>query len=108
MSTTANLILKTLKCVRRNDLEGADEPVINVNGHAEWNGVLAKGKSAPVNMTIQFIDLATVTLEEMDGSKGQQIGLPVEIPADRLETRTVDFKTSGTHYTLEYTVTSAA
>ncbi len=108
MSTTANLTLRTLTCERRNDLEGLDEPAILVNGHTEWNGVLGKGTSTDVNITIPFIDRATVTLEEMDGKKGKQIGQQVEIPAGRLETRTVDFKTSGTHYTLEYTVASAA
>jgi hypothetical protein len=107
MSATATLELTTLKCVRRQDLEGSDEPRIKVNGKDEWDSVMAKGDSKSVNITVDFVDFATVTLDEMNGNRAKQIGSTVEIPADRPETRTVDFKTSGAHYQLTYTVVSS-
>jgi len=108
MSNAATLKLSTLKCIRKQDITGMDEPLLKVNGKQEWNGVMGKGDSKPVNISVDFLDFATVALEELDGGKGKPLGTAVEVPADRPETRTVDFKTSGAHYELTYTVTADA
>jgi len=100
----ATLKLNYLKCIRRNDLTGKDEPRIKVHGTAVWNGVVEKGGKVTIDWQGDFKDQVSVICEEMNDDKPQQIGAAVNV----FETGNpafLTFKTSGTWYEVYFEVT---
>ena len=100
----ATLKLQSLKCIRRNDLEGKDEPRIKVHQVAVWNGVVGKGEKVDIGWQGDFKDQVSVICEEMNDQKAQQIGDAVNV----FETGNpsfLTFKTSGTWYEVYFDVT---
>ncbi|WP_029137617.1 hypothetical protein [Nakamurella lactea] len=102
----ATLKLTSLHCQRRNDLEGLDEPQIVVNKKAAWTGAIGKGDTQTLSTSVEFDDVATVVLQELDGSKPQQIGTAYTVSASGGNQVPLVFKTSGTHYELYYQITN--
>ena len=100
----ATLTLKYLKCIRRNDLKGKDEPRVKVHGTAVWNGVVEKGAKVDIDWEGEFDDKVSVICEEMNDDKAKQIGDAVNV----FETGNpsfLTFKTSGTWYEVYFDVT---
>ena len=106
------LKLKTLKCLRQHDLTGKDEPMIRIDGDDYWRGVINKKEDVEVMASTavgyQFTGSVTVALYEESGSAGKtsrkQIGSTYTLREVNGPPSPMDFKTSGTHYTLEFTV----
>jgi hypothetical protein len=101
----ATLQLTSLHCQRKQDVTGADEPRIVVDGKVAWRGVMNKGDTenlVPTN--VPFDDVAEVKLQEMNGDKAKQIGATIEISATQPSAQPAVFKTSGAHYELYYSI----
>src|SRR5262245_35751428 len=99
----ATLELTSLHCTRRRDLEGFDEPQIVVNKKVVWNGAIKKGETLNLAPTaVDFEEVATVTLNELNGSKAKQIGSSVTVDPVHPAAQPLVFKTSGTYYELYF------
>jgi len=92
-----HIALKTLKCIRRNDIDGFDEPRIKVGGDPVWNGAVKKGNSVNIGIDVPFTNKVNVIAEEMNGTNAQQIGAAAEV-RESGNPAFLTFKTSGTWY----------
>ena len=99
----ATLVLNKLHCKRKNDITGKDEPRIKVAGKAVWNGVVKKGESVRIGVSVAFTDKVKVIAEEMDNQKAKQIGAAVNV-RESGNPRFLTFKTSGTWYQVYFDV----
>lgn len=99
----AILELKTLRCIRRNDLKGFDEPRIKVDGDPVWDSAVSKEGSVPINREIRFEGEASVIAEEMNGTKAKQIGAAALV-REKGNPKFLTFKTSGTWYEVDFEV----
>ena len=99
----ATLELKTLRCIRRQDLTNNDEPRIKVDGDAVWNGVVKKDGSVPIGVTVTFEDQVSVIAEELNNTKPKQIGAAV-IVRESGNPKFLTFKTSGAWYEVDFEV----
>lgn len=102
----ATLELTTLRCIRKKDVIGKDEPRIKVDGVAVWNGVVTKGGSVPIGVTVPFENQARVIAEEMNNAKAKQIGDAVIVRTSG-NPKFMTFKTSGAWYEVDFTVTES-
>lgn len=69
------LHIKTLKCVKKDDLIGKDEVVVQVNGGTvSGPHKLGKGDSVTLNTLRSFTSSAKVTLIDEDGGKDDTLG----------------------------------
>lgn len=105
----ATLKLQSLECIRQHDIGGSDEVHILVDGRNVWNGsmkkteteVLSGGRSDEVD----FVTSVDVVLHEVSGNDNhQQIGATHRVDNGLTNNGKTIFKTSGTHYELEYKV----
>ena len=103
----ATLNLKTLRCIRKQDVAGKDEPRIKVDGDPVWNGVVAKDGSVKIGVTVPFENQVDVIAEEMNNTKPKQIGAAV-IVRESGNPKFMTFKTSGAWYEVDFEVTEAA
>ena len=101
----ATLELKTLRCIRKQDVTGKDEPRIKVDNDPVWNGVVAKDGSVPIGVNVPFEDEASVIAEEMNNTKPKQIGAAV-IVRESGNPKFLTFKTSGAWYEVDFEVTA--
>ncbi|MBD1842625.1 hypothetical protein H6F89_04210 [Cyanobacteria bacterium FACHB-63] len=99
----ATLELIRLRCERKQDVTGNDEPRIKVDGVPIWDGTVAKGGSAPINKTVRFENQVSVSAEEMNKTKSKQIGDAV-IVHESGNPKFLTFKTSGAHYEVDFEV----
>jgi hypothetical protein len=101
----ATLHLTTIQCHRKHDVAGDDEPELKVKGGRVWNGVMNTNQRdvLPVGVTRPFEGSTTVTLHEVTNGKSTQIGgaFPVKETGNPAS---MQFKTSGTHYEVFFTV----
>lgn len=102
----ATLELKTLRCIRRKDLTGKDEPRIKVDGDPVWNGVVQKDGSVTIGVTVPFEGQVSVRAEEMNNTKSKQIGAAV-IVRESGNPKFLTFKTSGAWYEVDFEVTES-
>lgn len=95
----------SLKCVRKQDVTGKDEPEIWLDGKKRWDGVMKKGETAVLMPLFEdFEESIKVELKERNPNKSKLLGTKT-VWADRPEPQPVDFKTAGAHYELVYSVT---
>lgn len=110
---SAQLNLNTLKCLRRHDLTGVDEPEIWLDGRKYFATTLDKDESVkvPAN-TYEFTGQVKVELFEASGSAGnvdrKQIGTAYKVTEQNPPPSPMDFKTSGAHYTLSFSVAAVS
>jgi hypothetical protein len=101
----ATLHLNTIRCHRKHDIAGDDEPEIKVKGVLVWNQAMNTNQLQvlPVGVTRPFQGSTTVTLHEVTNGKSTQIGgaFPVK---EKGNPASMQFKTSGTHYEVFFTV----
>jgi hypothetical protein len=101
----ANLYLKQLRCKRKNDLSGLDEPRIWCDSTKVYNGAVAKDGTDPINANFPFEGDVEVRCEEMNGTKGKQIGDSVTV-RESGNPSFLTFKTAGTWYEVDFEVTA--
>lgn len=99
----ATLELKTLRCIRKQDVTGKDEPRIKVDGDPVWNGVVAKNGSVKVGVSVPFENQVDVIAEEMNNQKPKQIGAAA-IVRESGNPKFLTFKTSGAWYEVDFEV----
>lgn len=102
----ATLMLKSLRCLRKQDVTGKDEPRIKVDGKRVWNGVVRKDGTVDIGWEGEFEDTATVIAEEMNGTKPKQIGDSVTV-FESGNPPFLTFKTSGAWYEVDFEVTQS-
>lgn len=100
----ATLKLTSLRCIRKQDVTGTDEPRILVDGDEVWRSSVNKGGTVPIGWSGPFEDHVTVIAEELNGSKGKQIGNPATV-RESGNPDYLTFKTSGAHYEVYFVVT---
>lgn len=100
----ATLELKKLRCKRKQDVTGKDEPRIKVDGVPVWNGVVEKDHSVTIGVTVPFENQASVIAEEMNNAKAKQIGAAA-IVRESGNPKFLTFKTSGAWYEVDFEVT---
>ncbi len=103
----AKINLVSLRCVRRQDVTGKDEPEILIDGFSKWYGVVGKGETVPLRPVFEDFggrQSVTLTLRERNGPSNKVIGTR-RVTAGHPDPQPVDFKTSGAHYELRYTLT---
>ena len=102
----ATLMLNSLKCIRKQDVTGKDEPRIRVDGQKVWNGVVKKGATVDIGVEVEFEDRATVIAEEMNNQTPKQIGNSVTV-RESGNPKFLTFKTSGAWYEVYFEVTQS-
>lgn len=112
MSATLNL--KTLKCIRRHDLTGVDEAEIWIGGRKYWATTMDKDQSKTVpdsEAPYLFTGSVKVALYEASGRAGhvdkKQIGTAFTVTETNPPLSPMEFKTTGAHYTLTFSVDAA-
>ena len=103
----ATVTFTSLRCERKHDLKGNDEPEIWIGSRMIWNGVMNKGDVDYFEVDEEFSNSVAVTMKERDGDRDDHKFLllgPVTIRENTSSPAT--FKTSGTHYELSYFVRS--
>ena len=101
------LKLTAITCLRRQDVFGKDEWEVWVDSKKVDNGTIDKGQTVSLSKTVPLTaSTAKVSIKEVDGKNSKQIGGSVEVDVDNPGRQPLDFKTSGTHYELFYTLTA--
>ena len=70
----ATIKITTLKCIRKQDVSGLDEPIIYLGGVFAWDGKIAKGESLHPNAQRGFSDNILVELKEVNGNNEKPLG----------------------------------
>lgn len=97
----------SLRCVRKQDMMGKDEPELLVDGTCIWNGVIKKDETLPLQPLGEEFnerDAMVITLRERDERRGPKVIGTKTVRVGHADLQPVDFKTSGAHYELRYTV----
>ena len=74
----ATIKITTLKCIRKQDVSGDDEPKIFLGSLFAWDGKIGKGESLHPNCTRGFSDNILVELKEVNGNNEKQVTLPLQ------------------------------
>ena len=101
----AKITLTKLTCERKQDVTGKDEPEIWLDGKKKWDGVMKKGETVVlIPLFEDFEDSIKVELKERNPNSSKLLGTKT-VTAGRPDPQPVDFKTSGAHYQLVYSLT---
>jgi hypothetical protein len=94
----------SLKCVRKQDVSGKDEGEIWVDGKKKWDGVFKKGETAVlIPLYSDFEESIKVEVKERNPNDSKLLGTKT-VYAGQPDPQPVDFKTSGAHYELTYSL----
>ncbi|MDN5760858.1 MAG: hypothetical protein L0H41_00880 [Microlunatus sp.] len=110
MATKYRLELEKLKCIRKQDTVGRDEPELKVDGVTVYGpGNLGKGDSVTLNRSALFITNALVQLIEVDAGSNDDMGtVTVKGSADVGKgSRVKEFHRTHSDYELTYEVVAA-
>lgn len=100
----ARINFTSLKCVKKQDVTGSDEPEVWVDGKKKWNGVMKKGATAVlIPLFEDFDETVKVEIRERNPNSFKSLGTKT-VTAGQPDPQPVDFKTSGAHYELTYSV----
>ncbi len=104
----ATLIMKSIECIKPNDIIGSDEPYLTVDGQPVWSGAMKKGETEVLSGgrsdEVEFTGSVLVRLLETNDHSSKQIDVPIRVDEDPTNHGKAVFKTSGTHYEVEYRV----
>ena len=102
------LKLQSLECIRQHDIGGTDEVHILVGGKVVWDGAMKKSETEVLSGgrsdEVDFVNSVAVVLHEVSNGNHQQIGSTHTVDNGLTNNGKTVFKTSGTHYELEYHV----
>lgn len=110
MATKYRLELKELKCIRKQDTVGRDEPKIVVDGKTVYGpGDIGKGERVTLNRTALFTTSAQVQLLEVDSGSDDDMGtITVRGSAQSGQgSQKAEFHRTHADYELTYTVAAA-
>jgi hypothetical protein len=101
----ATLKLTSIRCHRKHDVAGDDEPVLRIDTAEVWRDAMNTNQDQvkTVNKIHVFKGTASVSLDELSNGKYKQIGgaFPVKEAGNPAS---MTFKTAGTHYEVFFTV----
>lgn len=102
------LKLQSLECIRQHDVGGSDEVHILVDGKVVWDGAMKKTETEVLSGgrsdEVDFASTVDVVLHEVSNGNHKQIGSTHVVDNGLTNNGKTVFKTSGTHYELEYKV----
>lgn len=110
MATKYRLELKELKCVRKQDTVGDDDPKLIVDGRTVYGpGSIKKGGKVTLNRTALFTGTAQVQLIEVDAGSDDDMGTITVRGAAQVNrgTQTGEFQRPHSDYELTYSVVPA-
>ena len=70
----ATLKITSLKCIRRQDVTGSDEPEIFIAGVKVWDGKINKDQTLFPNVSRSFRDFVLVELKEQNPGGPKSLG----------------------------------
>ena len=103
----ARINFVSVKCERQQDVTGLDELEILIDGSL-FLGPMAINKNETLPLTPKFWDFdgsITLTLREHNSPTSHKVIGTRTVTAGNPDPQPVDFKTSGAHYELTYTLT---
>lgn len=101
----ATIKITTLKCIRKQDMSGDDEPKIYLGSLFAWDGKIGKGESLHPNCTRGFSDNILVELKEVNGNREKQLGKwTVSDTPTPVGNAPLTATSSGFHYEVYYDV----
>ena len=101
----ATIKITTLKCIRKQDLRGDDEPEIYLGSLFAWDGKISKGESLHPNCTRGFTDNILVELKEVNGNNKKELGTwTVSDTPTPVGNAPLTATSSGFHYEVHYDV----
>lgn len=99
----AKLTITKVTCLRKQELVGMDEPVLEIDGHEVWSDKMSKGDDASVNVSKTFDDSVTIQLLERDNNKDKTLNTWT-VAATPKGSRTLTATSSGYHYQVDVRV----
>jgi hypothetical protein len=99
----ATITITKLHCVRKQDVSGEDEPVIDLGGQFAWEGKMGKGDWEYPNEARGFSPSILVELKERNGGSSKALG-SWTVSDVAVTNKKVTASSSGYHYELFYTV----
>ena len=70
----ATLKITSLKCIRKQDVTGSDEPEIFIAGVKAWDGKITKDQTVHPNVSRSFKDFVLVELKEQNPGGPKLLG----------------------------------
>ena len=98
----------SMTCLRKQDVTGKDEPELLVDGKLIWNEVMEKKQTVsliPLFEDFNGRESITLTLREHNSPTNHRVIGTKTVRAGHPDPQPVDFKTSGAHYQLYYSLT---
>lgn len=84
----ARINFTSLKCVRKQDVTGKDEPEIWLDGKKKWDGVMKKGETVVlIPLFEDFEDSIKVELKERNPNSTKLLGTKTARPAGPIRSR---------------------
>ncbi len=70
----ATLTIDSIKCIRKQDVTGQDEPILYMAGQQVWNGKMGKGDSRNPSVSRTFSNSVLVELTEQNNNREKSLG----------------------------------
>lgn len=103
----AKITVTKLRCERKQDISGDDEPILVIDDQEVWAGKMGKGDTQYPNVSHSFDQSAVVELKERDSKKDKSLGSWMIRGQAQSETMVIA-TSSGYHYQLWYEVEAGA
>ena len=100
----ATITITKVHCIRKQDVVGDDEPVIDLGGQRAWEGKIGKGDWEYPDETRTFGPSILVELKEKNGKSEKRLG-SWTVNDVAVANKKVTASSSGFHYELFYDVT---
>jgi hypothetical protein len=102
----ATVTFTALKCERKHDVTGSDEPEIWIGSRMIWNGVMKKGDTEQFVLEENFDNSIKVAMKERNGDRDDHKFLDLGTVTITTNSRgpIATYKTTGAHYELSYFV----
>lgn len=110
MATKYRLQLTKLKCIRKQDTVGRDDPKIIVDGRTVYGpGDIGKGETVSLNRTAFFNGTAQVQLVEVDAGSDDDMGTVTVRGSAQVDqgAQKAEFHRTHADYELTYSVIAA-
>ena len=68
----ASIKITTVKCIRKQDVSGKDEPRLYIAGQQVWDAKMGKGDDLHPNVSRDFSNSVLVELKEQNNNKSEK------------------------------------
>jgi hypothetical protein len=101
----ATLTIDTVKCIRKQDVMGKDEPILYIAGQPVWNEKMGKGDSRSPKVSRAFSNSVIVELKEQDNNQEKSLGKwTIEDTPTIANNAPLTATSSGYHYEVHFDV----